>query len=343
MTYEGKEGVGRLVFAREGHPHVREDLALRTPVPLRSFGAVRKLLHMASGEYGLLCDSHQVYGLGRVLASYDPAAEDVFTVRFTRQFAWSLTHDEHPLMHVHYGQASVRAPGFPEAKFRADFPRVFPGARPQTVDRLSALARCAAEQEHGCMLVISGAAKEEAERLDAQCTRVEPFALTEALVPLVTSVDGSVLVDTEGNCHAFGVILDGMASPKCSPERGSRYNSAVRYVFGRGDTMAVVKSEDGMVNVLPDLKPRVRRSEIRDALRSLGAVVAALPVPTQALWDLMAWFHDHEFYLTADECAGAERLYEEARQKLPEAETYAWCARPLVPHPEMNESYYLPE
>src|SRR5262249_47007561 len=153
------------------------------------------------------------------------------------------------LLHVRYGEASISIPDFPEEKFRADLPRVFPGLRPAAVGRLTTLARCAAGQKHGCMLVISSAAAEEAKRLDSQCTCVDPFPLDEAVLGLLTSIDGSVLIDTAGNCHAIGVILDGMASPRCSPERGSRYNSAVRYVFGRSDAMAVVKSEDGMVSV----------------------------------------------------------------------------------------------
>jgi hypothetical protein len=216
MKYEGKEGIGRLVFARRNQPHVHVDLALKSAVPLRSFGAVRKLLQMPSGELCLLCDSYEVYRVGRVLPTYDLAAEDIFTVRFTRQFAWSLLHGQHAMMHVRYGQARIRIPGFPEDKFRVDLLRVFPGILEDAVERLSAIARSAAGQKHGCMLVISSAAKEEAERLSARCTRVEPFPLTESVIPLLTAIDGSVLVDTEGNCHAIGVILDGMATAICT-------------------------------------------------------------------------------------------------------------------------------
>jgi hypothetical protein len=219
LKYEGKEGIGRIVFARRQHPHIRVDLALRTPVRLRSFGAVRKLLQVGSGHLALLCDSHEVYGLGKVLPTYDLAAEAVFTIQFTKQFVWDLLHAGNRLMHVRYGQPSSSVPGFREEKLRADLPRFFPGIRNQALDRFCGLARSAAGQEHGCMLVISSAAAAEAERLDSQCTRVEPFPLTETVMPLVTAIDGSVLVDTEGKCHAIGVILDGVASPKCSPGR----------------------------------------------------------------------------------------------------------------------------
>jgi DisA bacterial checkpoint controller nucleotide-binding len=343
QKYEGKEGIGRIIFARPGHPHVGMHVSLLSPVPLQSFGAVRKLLQMASDDVSLLCDAAQVYGLGRVLPTYDMAAEDVFTVRFTKQFVWDLLHGEHRLMHVRYGQASINIPGFPEEKFRTDIARVFKGIGNEAVDRLCGLARSAAAQKHGCMLVISSAAKTEAKRLDNQCTGVAPFPLTDAIIPKLTAIDGSVLIDTTGICHAIGVILDGAASPRCSPERGARYNSAIRYVYGRNDAMAVVKSEDGLVNVFPDLRPQIRRSEILGKLAELRTLAGRKTLDTEDLFPVIEWLQNHEFYLTSTECEEANRLHETAQTKLPENPWYAVRNQPITPDPDMNESYYLPE
>jgi DisA bacterial checkpoint controller nucleotide-binding len=343
LKYEGKEGVGRIVIARRDHPCVEANLRLNTPVRLDSYGAVRKLLQMASKDLCLLCDSYEVYGLGRVLPTYDLASEDLFVIRFNQQFVWDLLHGDNQLMHVRYGEASISIPGFPEEKFRADLARVFRGIAPASVNLLAALAKCAAGQEHGCMLVISSAAAQEAERLDNQCTRVEPFALTESVLPLLTTIDGSVLIDSEGICHAIGVILDGMASEKCSPERGSRYNSAVRYVFNRPGRMAVVKSEDGMISVFPDLRPRVRRSEILAKMAALKEIADRDAFDAEALAEVIEWLEECEFYLTPEECDEANRLHEEAQAKKPEKAMYAVRQKPITPHPEMNESYYFPE
>jgi hypothetical protein len=343
LKYEGKEGVGRIVIARRDHPSIDISLTLSTPVRLYSYGAVRKLLQMASGHLCLLCDSYEVYGLGRVLPSYDLKPEDLFVIQFTKQFVWDLLHGDNRLMHVSYGEASISIPGFPEEKFRADLPRVFPGIGAAAVGRLTTLARCAAGQKHGCMLVISSAAAEEAKRLDNQCTRVDPFPLDDAVLDLVTSIDGSVLIDTAGNCHAIGVILDGMASTKCSPERGSRYNSAIRYVFGRSDAMAIVKSEDGMISVFPDLRPQVRRSEIRSKLATLRAVSGKETFEMEAIGDVIDWLEEHEFYLTQAECDEANRLHEEAQAKKPSDVMYAVRQKLITPHPDMNDSYYFPE
>jgi hypothetical protein len=343
LKYEGKEGVGRIVFARPRHADVRVDIALSSPVQFQTFGAVRKLLQMASGDLSLLCDAAQVYGLGRVLPNYEVATEDVFSVQFTKQFVWVLMHGEHRLMHVRYGQPSISTPGFPEAKFRTDLARIFTRLENDAADRLCALARAAATQKHGCMLVISAAAKAEAERLDNQCTRVEPFPLTEAVMPQVTAIDGSVLIDTEGTCHAIGVILDGKASPRCSPERGARYNSAVRYAYGRNDAMAVVKSEDGMVNIFPDLRPQIRRSEILGKLHELRTLVGKGAVDTKELHPVIEWLQHHEFYLTAPECEEANRYHEQAKTILPEDAWYVVKEQPFAPDVDMNEAFYLPE
>lgn len=349
LKYEGKEGVGRIVIARPEHPHIDMDIVLSMSVPVRSFGAVRKLLQIASGQLCLLCDSERIYALGRIRPTYDMASEDIFTIRFMKQFIWDLLHGDRCLMHVRYGQPGMFAAGFPEEQFRSNLRRVFTALCPDRVDHLSALACSTAGQKHGSMLVISSEAADEAKRLDAQATRVEPFALTDALIPHVTSIDGAVLIDTEGTCHAIGVILDGMASPKCTPERGARYNSAVRYVygrrekFGRMDAVAVVKSEDGMVSVFPQLRPQIRRSEKAGKLQSLRTVANTLPIDTRELWDLMTWFHDHAFYLDAHECNEVEHLYKEANAKQPPGLAYMSYGRELYPTPDMNDSYYLPE
>jgi hypothetical protein len=129
--------------------------------------------------------------------------------------------------------------------------RVFPG---RDVNHLVTLADAVIAQPHGAMLVVTPSAAGEAVRLAKQATVVEPFALTPELIDMVTAIDGAVLIDLDGTCHAIGVILDGLASDRCTSARGARYNSGVRYAYqaGKTDRVVLVKSEDGMVNVLPE-------------------------------------------------------------------------------------------
>ena len=121
------------------------------------------------------------------------------------------------------------------------------------VQQLLSITHTAAQARHGTMLVISEEAGEEADRLASEGTTVAPFLLTSAIVRQVSSIDGAILIDTAGRCHAIGTILDGEATQQGNPARGARFNSAVRYIANSskaGPCVAVVVSEDGDVEVL---------------------------------------------------------------------------------------------
>ena len=55
-----------------------------------------------------------------------------------------------------------------------------------------------------------------------------------------------------------------------------RFNSAVRYAYGRSDCMVVVKSEDGMVNLFPSLRPQISQAELNAARTERHALAAKL-------------------------------------------------------------------
>jgi hypothetical protein len=342
LEYEGKEGVGRLVLARPEHPALRIDLELLCPVPLRDYSAVRKLLQLATGDQCLLCDSAAIYGVGAVLDSYDVNYENLFVIRFTKNFMWDLSHAGNPLMYMRFGEPRARITGFPSDRFARDLPRIFPNITTEQSEKLNTLGRAVASQPHGTMLVVSSAAAQEASRLAKQATCLRPFPLTEAVIPRVTSIDGAVLVDLDGTCHAIGVILDGQAHRHCSPSRGARYNSAVRYAYGRTDCMVVIKSEDGMVNLFPSLRPQIKRSDLNAALKRLRAQALAAIAEVSELNQVMEWLSNHRFYLSADQCAEVNQLKEEAANRLP-SDAWRFHYHEFQPDEEMNNSYFLPK
>ena len=77
------------------------------------------------------------------------------------------------------------------------------------------------------------------------------------------SIDGALLVDLDGYCHACGVILDGRRVSAGDPARGARFNSTkvytetiLDYYKEKGITFnypiaSIVKSEDGMLDIFP--------------------------------------------------------------------------------------------
>jgi hypothetical protein len=118
------------------------------------------------------------------------------------------------------------------------------------------------------MVVVAEDAPAEAARLSAQGSPVEPRFLSAQEARAAARIDGAVLLDPAGKCYAIGVVLDGQASPS----RGARFNSALRYVLDQGvRRLAVVRSDDGGVDVLPRLRPPVRRSAVHEAVAVLRA------------------------------------------------------------------------
>ena len=251
--YERRVGRGRIVIARPDHPAVRVKLRLGAPISLGDPAWTRKMLEMAEAGIALLSDSAHVLGLGVVTEEYDPAAEDLFVVEFVDHYKWELRHENAVLMRVEYGIPGLPHPRLHRAALGAVIARLFPGTSGEVDKRLWRIVETAMEQPHGTSIVVSERAGDEAARLSGQCTRIEPVVLGEEMIRRVTSIDGAVLLDAEGRCHAIGAILDGRATPMGRPARGARYNSALRYVCDAGcPTLAVVISEDGRVDVLPD-------------------------------------------------------------------------------------------
>ncbi len=81
-------------------------------------------------------------------------------------------------------------------------------------------------------------------------------------------------------CHTIqsraGVILDGLATTKGDSSRGSRYNSAIRYYehFGKDAPLViVVVSEDGMINLIPDLRPQIKHSLIEESIDNFNSLL----------------------------------------------------------------------
>lgn len=144
----------------------------------------------------------------------------------------------------------------------------------KTIDRekiakLDQIVRKAKEQKHGTMVVITDkdTAISELDKLGNQSTLIEPGYINPDYIKYLTSIDGAIYFDTDGRCHAIGVILDGIAIKEIGDAaRGARFNSAHRYLQKlKNDTsdkkhpkgkkcVIIIISEDGMVDLIPELE-----------------------------------------------------------------------------------------
>jgi hypothetical protein len=251
MRYEGGEGRGGMLIGPREHPNVKAELMFHSPVSLHDHRGVRKVLELTGSHHALLCDAEVVYGLGRTEGDYERARENLFEVRFLGHATWELSHASSVLMRVANGLPRLPRAELDEDVFREDLARTFGHLDARRFDRLWALALETIRQHKGTTLVISERAREEAVRLGNQALRLEPVPLTPGALPLLTAIDGAVLIDPDGTCCAIGVILDGRATRGGDPARGARFNSAVRYVEGADHAcLAMVISEEGSVDVI---------------------------------------------------------------------------------------------
>lgn len=347
LKYEGSEGIGKMIIARSDHPNVERVITFGTPVEMDNYRAARKMVELSKDDLHLLATDDSIYGLGRLVGRYDTRAEDLFLIIFNKHLDWTLSHAGHELMRVVYGQPRLPEKSINEEKFKSDLKRIFKEVNSEDIERLWSLALAAVEQRHGTMLVVSGAASSEAARLAKQSTVIKPIQLTPQYTQILTAIDGAVLVDPKGTCHAIGVILDGLASDKGTSARGARYNSAIRYVetsraHFNHECIAIIVSEDGTIDLFPDLMPMIQRSAVEENLKKLREISEAEGGTGFKEYNrTMGWLKEHQFYLAPEVCEEINRLRDEIDARFADHGNVQIIHHDMVPNPEMNDSYFL--
>lgn len=335
LLYEGARGVGRLLLANPAHPGVEYLLRFNTPVRMDDSRWTRKILQLAGPSAALVADSEHVYGLGRLAGPPLPDDQTIFIVDFVDHYSWVLRSGEQILLQSAYGEPTLPSEPVEESMFLDNMACLFPISTAESRSRIWELFNSARRQENGSMIVIAEDAESEALRLDAQGTRVEPVELSVELFQQVSSIDGSILMDPRGNCHAIGVILDGVANDHCTPSRGSRFNSAVRYVrSGSARRLAIVVSDDRTVDVFPALRPLQSRKELDTHLSAFFA--SSIKNYSESI----RWLDSRRLYLNAQDCeevnAHLARLMAEPLQSHDIRLHYG----DFSVHPDFDQSYW---
>lgn len=341
LPYEGAQSIGRMLLGRQNHPNIEETLSLSKPVYLSRYRAVRKLLQIAASGDALLCDGAKITGFGHVRGNYDQAEADVFEIQFTSHYTWELAHSGHRLMRVAYGNPKLPLFALNKKKLENDLHRIFKQLNNAQCEALVDLALAACEQKHGALLVISGAAEQEAERLSRQSTQITPVKLSPEMITRVTAIDGAVLLNPLGICFAIGVILDGLATPEGDPGRGARYNSSLRYISGKEQCLAVIVSEDGTAEWVPNLRPQLQRKELEWAQTEVQQITEQKTLDENRAGKVLKWLHDHRFYLSQILCEGGNELQNRYDAMLREQGAIVVQHPPLKSDPQMNGEYLL--
>lgn len=349
LKYEQVEGQGSLLLAPRDQAGIRTQISFKDSVDLRDHRRVRKLLELASRGSALHTDSKGIFGL--IAGGISTCSEEnVFEVVFLGHHHWELRHANELLMGVRFGQPYLPDMSGYRPRLRQDIPRLFPGVPSDATELLISLVTQAERERHGTLMVISREAASESIRLKNQATPVNPTLLTPELLGHLTGIDGAVLVDANGYCHAIGAILDGQASAHGDPGRGARFNSAIRYVQSaeeRGiSTMAIVVSEDGGVDVFPNLPPTIKRSVISATVAEMEQISLSDQIPLRRYNDLYDWLRLHSFYLLPDDCERVNLGVQEIERRFAEESPSAVrvIRQTFEPNPRMQPSlYYAPE
>jgi DNA integrity scanning protein DisA with diadenylate cyclase activity len=337
LPYEGTAVNGQIVM----RPRNDADAVVlfQEAVPLNSHRAARKLVQLCSTDLCLLSERSRVYGLVR----REPviSKKELCSIRFLRQHTWEMLNSDTVLMRVTLGEPSLPRTALPEKRLAEVLRRRFAGIQPSDINALTLLIRTAAEQKHGAMVVISAMPAEEAKRLQSQGTLIRPEKLDPPSLRSVTNIDGAVLVGVDGVCHAVGVILDGHATKKGSSARGARFNSAVRYVrFRQEPCVAVVISEDGTIDVHPQLMPQIKRSALDEALQRLRDFEQDGYRDHSEYMAIINWFEKHEFYLMPDICREVNEIVDRIGDDT-SGNPMKYGVKTFASDEDMKDSYFI--
>lgn len=346
LPYEGRVGRGAIIVAAPDSTSIRVNLHLQSPVPIDRLHAVRKLMEVATEKTSLLLYQSAIYGIGEIDDFTENSDTELASIDFTGRNSWRLRQGERTVLQVKDGISQL--PDDVDANIAGIAARVswlFPEANVETLLRL---ARAARQNRHGAMLIISADAAEESRRLAPQAWAVQPTEISDEMMAQLTDMDGGVLVDPQGRCHAIGVILDGLASGTGDPGRGSRYNNPIRYLRTSKGTeknipnaVVVVYSTDGAIDILPPYPRKVEQALIKHLVARL---IRNADVSTPDLNDLgfvLQALRDHQFYLSQRQCTDLNEALDRLDQTLTDSAIRDALRQRFDPDPRMDEDRFL--
>jgi hypothetical protein len=245
--YETSESYGFLVLSQLDAYSTMPFVRLESPFDVCNVRGVRKMLQISDQHLYVLCDGRVVYGFATSVAD----CPDALVVQFRHHGVWELRRDGRMIVRMNVQDEPCNPLRLQKNQFIAGAQKVFGSLSQAELQYLWSLITAANRQSRGTNVLISACAEIEAKRLESQCTKVEPVRLTPSLMERLTSIDGTVIMDQYGVCHAIGAILDGGVATRGDRTRGGRYNSALMYVDSTPfASLIVVISQDDMVDLV---------------------------------------------------------------------------------------------
>lgn len=291
--YEGNSLEAKLLLISKQHisEHIHLVIDFKEMRPYKEIKKIRKVMEMCSDVIFAVGDKEGIYGLGH-FKDYGEAFKhkledkiifihfngklhyDVNEVSFINKKTTSFTEEkeivkwnyrESLIYKIKDNRVMLSDREFPKGKLRYFINRIFSNLPESNIDELIKIVHVASYQKHGTMLVIGtkDLAEEETNRLCKfhQAVKIEKINLIgmeeskkNIILNQISSIDGAIYLDSYGNVHSIGVILDGPANGLGDSSRGARYNSAIKYNKSnekiKNNTLIIVVSEDGYIDIV---------------------------------------------------------------------------------------------
>ncbi|QOV13200.1 diadenylate cyclase [Viridibacillus arvi] len=291
--YEGGSLEAKLLLISKQNisEHINLVIDFKELIPYKEIKKIRKVMEMCSDVIFAVGDKEGIYGLGH-FKDYGEAFKyklqdkiifihfngklhyDVKEVSFIKKKNTSFT-EEKEIVNWNYRESLIYKirdnrimlsdREFPKGKLRYFLNRIFSDIPKSNIDELINIVQIASYQKHGTMLVVGTKvlAEEETDRLCnfQQAIKIEKINLIDMeeskrniILNQISSIDGAIYLDSDGNVHGIGVILDGLANELGDSSRGARYNSAIKYNNSQqeinNNTLIIVVSEDGYIDIV---------------------------------------------------------------------------------------------
>ena len=254
--YEGRKPKGKIAFVKNDYRGNGLFIDVKDNNTFDDYTFTRKMLECVNEGLCLLVENggRKVLGLTN-LSNIDEKASVI--LEYYGLADWGVKDGKEEVLRYKRGRYSVSLIDFKEENKR-QLKKYF-SENDQLVETVSKFIIEMQDCDHGALLIVTKepdvgkyckAAKNGIKLLEPM-----NFIDIKDYIKGIATVDGAVILGYDEKCEAFSVILDKAAPIVGDPSRGSRYNSARKYVAGR-DAVAIIISEDKTngVEILHGLK-----------------------------------------------------------------------------------------
>lgn len=305
LKYEKNENNSYILFSEKNNNFIEYKVIFESPSDFLNYRKTRKFLEITSPDNFLITDGVHVYGFGKMATDYNTASESIFTVKITGNYTFEVLHAENLLLRSEYNKISIDKTRIGKDFIFNTVKRIFRINDVNTLNKYYEIISACISSDHGTILVFTSCASSESTRLEQDSIKLIPFFPTVDDINLITKIDGAVFFDEHCKCHCIGAILDGDSVKEANSSRGSRYNSAFRYVNKIGKEnpiLVIVVSDDGMVDILPYLVPLVSKSDISQTIQSFTELNLEEDISGRKFKKLHDKLKYYEFYLSQEDC-----------------------------------------